>query len=545
MPDRSIAQYYAILSRDLAAFIMRSFLELNPATKFLYPPYLEILCDRLEKCRRGKIKRLIINLPPRSLKSHCVSIAFVAWVLGHDPAAEIIATSYGQELADKFARDCKSLMTAGFYEAVFRTRLSPQKQATAEYETIGGGCRLSTSVRGVLTGRGADIIIVDDPLKPDEAVSDAARAAVNDWYDNTLYSRLNDKNTGAIIIVAQRLHEDDLIGHVRRQESWEVLSFPAIAEHDEEFTVKTPYGRYRYSRKIGEALHPEREPLEVLERIRQTIGLYNFAGQYQQSPAPFGGGMIKQEWFNCYDRPPEKFDRIIQSWDTASVPSELNSFTVCVTLGEKGKQLYILNVFRKRLNYPELKRAVRDQAQFHGAKIILIEHRASGIPLFQELAAEGLRGVTKYEPEGDKVMRMHAQAALIESGAVHLPQQAPWRADFLHEIVTFPRGAFADQVDAMSQALDWVQRRTDCSGWVEYYRREAARARGLPLDEEAASIKFVRMRGHPNIGYQGSTGGRPWNYVASADGIIEKVHPLDVERLQLMGCVVIEDEPAE
>jgi predicted phage terminase large subunit-like protein len=543
MSDRSIAQYYEILSRDLAAFIMRSFLELNPATKFLYPPYLEILCDRLEKCRRGKIKRLIINLPPRTLKSHCVSIAFVAWVLGHDPAAQIIATSYGQELADKFARDCKSLMTAGFYEAVFRTRLSPQKQATAEFETIGGGCRLSTSVRGVLTGRGADIIIVDDPLKPDEAVSDVARAAVNDWYDNTLYSRLNDKNTGVIIIVAQRLHEDDLVGHVLRQESWEVLSFPAIAERDEDLTIETPYGRYRYRRKIGEALHPAREPLEALERMRQTIGPYNFSGQYQQSPAPLGGGMIQQAWFNRYDRPLEKFDRIIQSWDTASVASELNSFSVCTTWGELGKELYLLHVVRKRLNYAELKRAVREQAHLHNANIVLIEYRASGIPLFQELAAERLRGITKYEPEGDKIMRMHAQVGFIESGAVYLPEQAHWLADYLHELVTFPRGTHDDQVDSTSQALDWVRqhRRNDGTACVKYFQRLF----GLPLDGEAASVKFVRMRSRPRLEYHGSTAGRPWNYITNADGIIERVHPLDVERLQWMGCVIIEEEPEE
>jgi predicted phage terminase large subunit-like protein len=543
MSDRSIAQYYEILRRDLSAFTMRSFLELNPGTKFLWPPYLELLSDHLEKIRRGKIKRLIINMPPRSLKSHCVSIVFPAWLLGHDPAAQIIAVSYGQELSDKFARDNRSLMTSPLYEALFPTRLSPRKSATPEYETTGGGSRLSTSVKGVLTGRGAGFIIIDDPMKPDEAVSDAAREAANAWYDNTLYSRLNDKKTGTIIIVAQRLHEDDLVGHVLRQEAWEVLSFPAIAEHDEEFTVNTAYGRYRYLRKIGEALHPEREPLEVLGRIRQTIGLYNFAGQYQQSPAPLGGGMIKKEWFRLYGRPPEKFDRIIQSWDTASVASELNSFSVCTTWGELGKELYLLHVVRKRLNYAELKRAVREQAQLHNANIVLIEYRASGIPLFQELAAERLRGITKYEPEGDKIMRMHAQVGFIESGAVYLPEQAHWLADYLHELVTFPRGTHDDQVDSTSQGLDWIQqhRRNDGTACVKYFQRLF----GLPLDGEAASVKFVRMRSQPRLEYHGSTGGRPWNYITNTDGIIERVHPLDVERLQWMGCVIVEEEPEE
>jgi hypothetical protein len=219
MSDRSISQYHDILRHDLAAFIMRSFLELNPATKFLWPPYLEVLVDRLEKVRRGEITRKIINMPPRSLKSHCVSVAFPAWLLGHNPSSQIIAVSYGQELADKFARDCKNLMTSPFYEALFATRLS-QKQATAEFETTDGGCRFSTSVGGVLTGRGADFIIIDDAHKPEEAVSDVSRRAVIDWYSSTLLSRLNDKTKGAIIVVQQRVHEDDLVGHLLRQEGW-------------------------------------------------------------------------------------------------------------------------------------------------------------------------------------------------------------------------------------------------------------------------------------------------------------------------------------
>jgi hypothetical protein len=196
MSDRAITQYHDILRHDFSAFVMRSFLELNPATKFLWPPYFELLVDSLERVRKGEITRKIVNMPPRSLKSHIVSVAFPAWLLGHNPSAQIIVVSYGQELADKFARDCKSLMTSRFYETVFPTRLS-QKQAAAEFETTAVGCRLATSVGGVLTGRGADFIIIDDPLKPDEAVSDVARAAANDWYNNTLYSRLNDKTTGA------------------------------------------------------------------------------------------------------------------------------------------------------------------------------------------------------------------------------------------------------------------------------------------------------------------------------------------------------------
>ena len=195
-----------------------------------------MIATKLEAVRKGLIKRLIINLPPRGLKSHCASIVFPAWYLGHDPTGQIICASYGQDLADKFARDCRTIMMAEWYRRIFRTRLA-NRQAVADFTTTEQGVRMSTSVGGVLTGRGADLIIIDDPLKPDEALSQTQRKAVNDWYDNTLLSRLNDKTNGRIIIIMQRLHQDDLVGHVLGKEDWDVLSFPAIAERDETHVI--------------------------------------------------------------------------------------------------------------------------------------------------------------------------------------------------------------------------------------------------------------------------------------------------------------------
>jgi hypothetical protein len=226
----------AFLRHDLVTFIHRAFAELNPQTRFQPAPYIQLLAARLEDCRAGKIRRLIVNLPPRSLKSHCASIAFVAWLLGHNPTIEIIAASYGQDLADKLVRDTRTLMESDWYRALFPTRLSARR-AVNDFATTAGGTRMATSVGGVLTGRGADVIIIDDPQKPDEALSEAGRRAVNDWYDNTLLSRLNNKSTGCIIIVMQRLHQDDLVGHVLSQDDWTIVSFPAIAEEKEEVGV--------------------------------------------------------------------------------------------------------------------------------------------------------------------------------------------------------------------------------------------------------------------------------------------------------------------
>src|SRR5271169_5672544 len=223
----------------------------------------ELIASKLQACLDGQTTRLIINLPPRNLKSHAATVCFPAYVLGHKPSAQIICASYGQQLADKHSLDCRTLMGSKWYRGVFGVRLSPRKQSVQEFLTTANGSRLATSVGGVLTGRGADVIIIDDPLKPDEAVSQTQRQACNDWYDHTLYSRLNDKRTGCIIIIMQRLHEDDLVGHVIGHESWEVVSLPAIAQQHERHEYQTPYGWMRFERKEGEALHPTREPVEA------------------------------------------------------------------------------------------------------------------------------------------------------------------------------------------------------------------------------------------------------------------------------------------
>jgi len=227
------AEYDVLLRQDLATFAGRCFQDLNPQTCLAVNWHLEIIAAKLTAVRQGKIRRLIINLPPRHLKSLMASIAFPAWCLGHDPTVQILCVSYAQDLADKLARDCRGIMMSPWYQRIFPTSLAPHRQAVQEFITTRQGYRLATSTGGVLTGRGADIILIDDPLKPDEALSDAQRQACNQWFVNTLYSRLNDKRHGAIVIIMQRLHEDDLVGRVLAQEQWEVLSFPAVAEVDE------------------------------------------------------------------------------------------------------------------------------------------------------------------------------------------------------------------------------------------------------------------------------------------------------------------------
>jgi predicted phage terminase large subunit-like protein len=479
------------LRLDFYAFIERCFLQLNPNTEFLPNWHIEVMAAKLEACRQGKIRRLIINVPPRHLKSLCGSIALPAWYQGHNPAAQILCVSYAQDLSDKLSRDCRNVMSSNWYKDNFGTRLSTQRQSVQEFVTKDEGYRLATSIGGVLTGRGADLIIIDDPLKPDEASSDSQRKAVNEWYDNTLYSRLNNKDEGCIILIMQRLHEDDLVGHVLEQEQWEVVSLPAIAEQDESFLIETPYGPRRFTRTAGGILHPARESRRTLANIRRTIGEYNFAGQYQQAPAPAGGGLINREWFKTYgsDDRPDSFDQIVQSWDTANKVSELNAYSVCTTWGIKGSRIYLLHVLRRRMEYPDLKRAVVSQARIYSATVVLIEDQASGTQLIQELVRDGLHSVRKYKPEHDKVMRLRAQTATIENGFVFLPREAPWLADYLHELITFPNAKHCDQADSTSQALAWINLAPGEPGIIGFYRQEAARKKHrerVPVDRIAA-----------------------------------------------------------
>jgi predicted phage terminase large subunit-like protein len=510
------AQYDFLLRHDFTTFAALCFQALNPQTELATNWHLEVIAAKLTAVRQGRIKRLIINLPPRHLKSLMASIAFPAWCLGHDPSAQILCVSYAQDLSDKLARDCRTIMMSPWYRQIFPTRLAPHRQAVQEFITTRQGYRLATSTGGVLTGRGADIILIDDPLKPEEALSEAQRKAANEWYDHTLYSRLNDKRHGAIVIIMQRLHEDELVGHVLAQEGWEVLSFPAIAEADEVHRIETIWGAQCFRRRQGEALHPDREPLETLDRIRRTIGEYNFAGQYQQSPAPLGGGLVKVEWFKRYgekDRP-ERFDRIVQSWDTANKATELSDFSVCTTWGVRGKDLFLLGLFRQRLEYPALKRAVRELQSLFAANEVLIEDKASGTQLIQELITDGCYGVTRYQPTCDKIMRVHAQTAMIEN-FVYIPEAAPWLAEYLHELMVFPNGKHDDQVDSTAQFLDWFKKPYPGQGIFEFYRMRAE-CRQNPENPERYR---VRLQAPSGMGSVQTFSGRHIN--VSPDGTIE------------------------
>ena len=470
----------AIYRLDLSSFIQRSFLELNPQTTYLHNWHIDLVAHKLMQVEQGEITRLIINMPPRNLKSICGSVAFPAWILGRNPTKKIICASYASDLAIKLANDCRQVMLAPWYQEIFpHTRLSATRTAVQDFATTQRGGRMAVSTGGGITGRGADILIIDDPLKPDEAVSDVTRQNINDWFDGTAYTRLDSKRHGAIVIIMQRLHLDDLVGHVLEKGGWDVVNLPAIAEEEAQFEYSTLFGPATVNRQIGDILHPERESLETLELIRENLGEFAFAGQYQQSPVPLGGGMIKNEWIHTYDplALPATFEMVVQSWDTASKTHQFADYSACVTVGLKNKVLYVLDVYRDKLDFPSLKKAVIDKYHQYKPHHLLVEDAASGTALIQELKEHQIYSVKAIKPEGDKQTRLFAQQSIFESGKISFAKDARWLADCAKELTAFPYCKHDDQVDAMTQALGFMRERLDEPALITYYREEVERMR--------------------------------------------------------------------
>jgi predicted phage terminase large subunit-like protein len=378
-------------------------------------------------------------MPPRHLKSITVSVAFPAFVLGHDPRQRIFSISYGSELYLKHARDFRSIVEAPWYARTFPgMRLS--RSLDEETTTTLKGFRKATSVGGVLTGLGGNMIILDDPQKPVDAQSKTRRDSLNQWFTNTLMSRLDNKETGAIIIVTQRVHMDDLSGHLMGGSGdWEVLSLPAIAETDERVPIGDDEFHYRHA---GTALHPEHESLETLRGLQKDLGTYDFGAQYQQAPVPEGGAMVKREWLRLYDKAPERTakTKVIMSLDIAAKDGLNSDYSVCTTFFVIDKHFYLVDLMRGHFEYPELKRRVLALAERHKPTAILIEDASAGISLAQEMRAMGHFRVKPVPVEHDKVTRLYVQTAKFEAGLVHLPKDAPYLADLLAELLAFPHG---------------------------------------------------------------------------------------------------------
>ena len=449
-------------SRDLADFIL-----------FTYPEYKmgwvhREICETLDGFLQAVIDRrsprLIVCMPPRSGKSEIVSRRFPAYAFGLHPDLQIIATSYASSLAQRFNRDVQRIIDDEPYREAFPdTRLNQRAVVNSAFgsyirtsdlfEIVGHkGSYRSTGVGGGITGQGADILIVDDPLKDRaEAGSATMRNGLWDWFTSTAYTRLSPG--GGVIVMATRWHTDDLIGRLisagERGEGdrYKLINYPAIAEHDE------PH------RKEGEALHPERYGLKELLDIKRTIGSFEWAALYQQHPIPEGGAMFKRDQIVPYaaaDCPP-RFDQIVGSWDMTFKDSAGSDYVVGQVWGQKGADYYLLDLVRGRWDFVKTLEVFTALAnKWPRAHKWLIEDKANGSAVLSTLkhAVSGLLPIT---PTESKTARANAVTALWEAHNVHIPAEAPWLSGFTDELLNFPSVAHDDQVDAMTQALNYMR----------------------------------------------------------------------------------------
>lgn len=408
-----------------------------------------------------KAPRLMITMPPRHGKSEIASRRFPAYALGRFPDLSIIATSYSADLASRMNRDVQRTMMDEKYQLLFPdSRLPNPKEGirTSDFFEIAGrrGVYRSAGVGGGITGMGGDIILIDDPFK-DRASADSATIRENiwDWYTSTLYTRLSPG--GGLIIINTRWHTDDLSGRLLTDsetgsgDKWRVVNFPAIAEADEEH------------RKAGEALHPQRYPLEQLHKIRAAIGSRDWEALYQQHPTPEGGTIFKSEWLRYWTPAtlPAKFDTVIMSWDMTFKDGDGNDFVVGQVWGRLKGNFYLLDQHRERMGFVATLAAFKAQAaKWPQASRKLVEDKANGPAVIDTLKST-LWGILPVEPDGSKVARAHAVTAMFESGNVYLPdpQAFPWVHQYITELTQFPSVAHDDQVDATTQALRFFKAR--------------------------------------------------------------------------------------
>lgn len=407
-------------------------------------PHHHLIAEKLEAVERGEIDRLMIFMPPRMGKSELASIRFPAWCLGRHPERRIIGSSYAADLAYRFSRQARNIINDPRWPFP-NVRLSADSASVKAWDIAGNtGGYIGAGVGGPITGAGAHLLIIDDPVKnAEEAGSQTYRDAVWEWYQSTAYTRLEDK--GAVVLIQTRWHHDDLAGRLmleseRGGDQWVIVKLPAIDDD-------------------GGALWPEKYDVEALERIKGAVGSRAWTALYQQEPTDDAGAIIRREWWRSYRQLPE-MDHVIQIWDTAFKAKETSDWSVCATWGSGSDGYYLIDLWRDRVTFPDLKRKAAMLYEQRRPDAVVIEDAASGQSLIQELKRETKIPIIAYKPDKDKVARVNAVTPIIEAGRAFLPESASWLAGFIEEHTQFPNGAHDDQVDTTSMALLRFQRQT-------------------------------------------------------------------------------------
>lgn len=465
--------------RSLKRFIEYAWAEVEPARPFKDNWHIDALCEHLEAVTRGDIRRLVINIPPGSMKSLTCSVFWPAWSWTHSPGTKWITASYAQMVARRDGVRARRLMDSAWYQERWGKSFTSNDDdwSSMRYSNNQGGIRLSTTVAGAVTGEHSDIQLVDDPIKPIDAPGErqdsAALDACAEWWDETMSSRMADPLNSARVIVMQRLHTNDLTGHVLKNDGYEHLCLPMTMEPKCSILVphkcsmpKDAKGRstppttpgFKDPRTDGELLWPGRFPQQVVDERKKEMGAQGHACQDQQRPTPASGSIIKKEWIKYYTALPSKVDKLIGSWDMTFKETKKGSFVVGQVWAKCGPDFYLVDQFRDRTDFNGTLAAVKQQSLNHPKlEEKLIEDKANG-PAIMSALKKHLTGVMPVQVSGSKEARMAAVSYLFASGNVFIPSplEHAWVEDYVYEIVTFPRAPNDDQADTTTQALDYL-----------------------------------------------------------------------------------------
>jgi predicted phage terminase large subunit-like protein len=477
----------------LADYIPAAWPVIEPHRDFLPNWHISLVAEYLEAVSANEINRLIINIPPRYMKSLTVSVFWPTWTWTRRPETRWTFASYAAALAMKHSLDRRAILESEWYQDRWgaHVRLAPDQNAKTEYLNTARGVMVATSIGGSITGKGGDFVVVDDPINPMQAESDLQRQAAITYFDRTLSTRLDDKKKGAIVVVMHRLHENDLTGHLLQDIGWEHLDIPVEAK--DRRTYVYPRSGRAVMREPGTLLWPEREDWPEIAEAKRRLGSYGFAGQYEQRPSAAEGGLFKRAWWKFYQQAPAAFDTVLQSWDMSFKALNESDYVCGQVWGRVGADCYLLDQVHEQLTFTQTVSAVKGlSAKWPATLTKLVEDKANGTAVIDVLQHD-IPGLIPVEPEGGKLSRASAISPLIEAGNVYVPDPLnhPWVSDFIEECANFPRGAHDDQVDAMSQALLRLQTITAAADLsvadIEQIQREYVRAQA-----EAGTLEPAR-----------------------------------------------------
>jgi predicted phage terminase large subunit-like protein len=437
-----------LLREDFRFFLVWAFHVLNPGLVFQDNWHIDAIAHHLMKVSRGEILRLLITMPPRSLKSHSISVAYTAWELGRNPSTKFIDASYGEKLSELLAQQTRKLMQNPEYRAAFPHMVFADNSPLDMMKTTSHGYRCATSVGGAVTGIGADCVIADDLLKA--SASPLEREKAIEFYKSSLLSRLNNKNTGRAIVVAQRIALDDLPGYLIDQGGYTHLNLQAIASTTEDIEI----GPAKWKRfEAGAYLHENREGKETLDRARRDLGDEHFAAQYLQKPNGAQGAMLDPMWFPPYEqaRPLRRYPLRILSIDTALSTATTANYSAASIFGGDGKIFDLLHVWRNRVGFENLvKMTYRLISEFEITHV-MVERSAAGFALLEDLERKYAYGVVPIFAKLDKEKRVERAIPFFRDRRIRLPLKAPWLTDLKSEIFSFPNTMYDDQLDTVVQ----------------------------------------------------------------------------------------------